>query len=109
MSDRQEYLDEFLKHGTSIVDNKRTSIVGLMHDSPDEIEKPQREPELSEFQTEIDYFYTLYAKCEEIENVKIILKWLRIDLKMFKQSLLNTICKWSNILKQHLSDEVFKT
>lgn len=59
-----------------------------------------------DFKREIDYFIELYNKCNEIENDKILCRWFKINNKLFKQTLLNTICKWSNILKTHLVDHV---
>ena len=69
----------------------------------------EKKPALSDFKREIDYFIDLYKKYDkEIENEKIFFHWFRINLTPFKQTLLNTICKWSNILKHHLIDETYK-
>lgn len=66
----------------------------------------EKKPELADFKREIDYFMDLYKKCDEFENEKVFLRWLRLDLRAFKQELLNTICKWTNLFKTHLVDYV---
>lgn len=66
----------------------------------------ERKPGLTDFKREIDYFMGLYKKCDEFENEKIFLRWLRLDIRALKQTLLNTICKWTNLFKTHLVDHV---
>lgn len=66
----------------------------------------ERKPGLADFKREIDYFMELYKKCDEFENEKVFLRWLRLDIRAFKQVLLNTICKWTNLFKTHLVDHV---
>lgn len=66
----------------------------------------ERKPGLADFKREIDYFMGLYKKCDEFENEKVFLRWLRLDVRALKQALLNTICKWSNLFKTHLVDHV---
>ncbi|XP_011494831.1 PREDICTED: dynein beta chain, ciliary-like [Ceratosolen solmsi marchali] len=63
-------------------------------------------PELGDFKSELDRFLDLYNTCNTIENTRIFNKWLRVNLAAMKQGFLNTICKWSNILKQHLVNRV---
>lgn len=55
---------------------------------------------------QIDIYEQLYEEVRKIETRKILYEWLRIDINPFKQALLNTVCKWSNMLKQHLVDHV---
>lgn len=58
------------------------------------------------FQFQIDYYESLYAKLEKMENEKIFDTWFKVDVRPFKQALLNTVCKWGNLFKQHLMDHV---
>jgi len=46
------------------------------------------------------------AKLENMENEKIFDTWFKVDVRPFKQALLNTVCKWGNLFKQHLVDHV---
>jgi dynein heavy chain len=41
-----------------------------------------------------------------MENEKVFDTWFRVDVRPFKQALLNTVCKWGNLFKKHLVDEV---
>jgi hypothetical protein len=41
-----------------------------------------------------------------MENEKVFDTWFRMDVRPFKQALLNTVCKWGNLFKKHLVDEV---
>ncbi|XP_054007046.1 dynein beta chain, ciliary-like [Hylaeus anthracinus] len=79
-----------------------------MKEHPDYIPENMelKAPDLSDFKREIDYFMDLYEKCNQIPNEQIICRWLRIDVKPFKQTLLNIICKWANLLKEHLVQRI---
>ena len=82
-----------------------------MNQAPDNLAEyiKEKKPELSDFKREIEYFMELYNKCDQIENEHVLFRWLRIDTRPFKQTLLNTVCKWSNILKTYLVDRVNKS
>jgi hypothetical protein len=41
-----------------------------------------------------------------MENEKIFDTWFKVDVRPFKQAVLNTVCKWGNLFKQHLVDHV---
>lgn len=66
----------------------------------------ERKPELSDFKREMDYFVDLYGKCDALENEVVFLRWLRLDIRAFKQALLNTVCKWTNTFKTYLIDRI---
>ena len=55
---------------------------------------------------QIDYYEDLYKELEKIEDQKVFDNWLKVDVRPFKQALLNTVCKWGNMFKQHLVAEV---
>lgn len=55
---------------------------------------------------QIDIYEQLYLEVSKIETKQIFYQWLRVDINPFKQALLNTVCKWSNMLKQHLVNHV---
>jgi len=66
----------------------------------------EKKPVLADFKREIDYFMNLYKQCDNFENEKIFLRWLRLNVRPFKQIVLNTICKWTNLFKTYLVDNV---
>jgi dynein heavy chain len=41
-----------------------------------------------------------------MENEKMFDGWFKVNVRPFKQALLNTVCKWGNLFKQHLVDHV---
>lgn len=51
---------------------------------------------------QIDFFHELYEQIDKMESNHTFDVWLLINMKSFKFTLLNEICKWSNIFKQHL-------
>lgn len=56
--------------------------------------------------TQIELYEGLYKEIDIIPTEKVFNKWFRVNVKPFKQALLNTVCKWSSMIKQHLVDHV---
>ncbi|KAG7187946.1 hypothetical protein KM043_013908 [Ampulex compressa] len=102
LNDRQKYLDQFLRFGRELTKTERVTQTTENFIEPIK----EKKPNLMDFRREIERFMTLYKQYGEIESEKVIQRWLRIDLKPFKQTLLNTVCKWANLLKTHLVDQV---
>lgn len=104
LDNRQQYLDYFLRFSRNLNDEEKE----FAAQSPDNLTEiiKEKSPVLSDFKREIDYFMDLYKKCNLFDDEKIMCRWLRINTKPFKQAVLNIICKWANILKQHLVDQV---
>ncbi|XP_034948410.1 dynein beta chain, ciliary-like [Chelonus insularis] len=104
LNDRQEYLNNFLRFAKNITDEEKKIIA----QSPPNLSEfiKERKPELNDFKREIDYFMNLYKECDKIENEKIFFRWFKVSNTLFKQTLLNTVCKWANVLKTHLVDHV---
>lgn len=94
----------FLRFAKDLSDEEK-DIVGQSPENLSDYIK-EKKPELADFKKQIDYFMEFYNECDEIENDKVFFQWLRINNKPFKQALLNTICKWTNVLKTHLVDRV---
>lgn len=104
LNDKQEYLDNFLRFAKHLTEEERD----ILAQSPPNLSEylKEKNPELADFKLEIDYFMELYKKCDQIENEKIFYRWFKINNKLFKQTLLNIVCKWANVLKTHLIDQV---
>lgn len=101
MDNRADCLQQFLLYGRML--------------NPEEIEmlKDDKGPGIKEtpptteqFKVQIDLYEDLYKVVEKIETERIINTWLRIDLRPLRQAILNTVCKWGNMYKQHLVDHV---
>ncbi|XP_046432396.1 dynein beta chain, ciliary-like [Neodiprion fabricii] len=104
MDDRQEYLDLFLRFSRNLTEEEKA----LVMQAPENLSEfiKEKKPELSDFKREIDYFMNLYKVCDQITNEKVFYRWFRVDVKPFKQALLNTICKWANLFKIYLVNRV---
>ena len=63
-------------------------------------------PKMEQFREQIDLYESLYTEVEEMSTSKTFCVWFRVDLRPFRQSLLNTICKWSSMFKKHLVERV---
>lgn len=103
LDDKQEYLNLFLRFARALTEEEKRMVESevLLEDLPKE-----KKPELTDFKREIDYFMDLYKKVDELQDEKIILRWLRLNVRNFKQAVLNVICKWANLLKTYLVDRV---
>ena len=102
--DRQESLAKFLL-GTEVpAQSQGTSVT-----SEGTVTVERKLPTLKDFKEQIDYYEKLYIEAEKIEGTQTFNHWLRLDLKPFRQALLNTIKRWSLTYKQHLIDHVSNT
>lgn len=101
LDNRQEFLSQFLKYARLLTPEE----LDLLADEtgPGVKETP---PTIQQFKEQIDFYEDMYKKVEKLETFKIIKNWLRIDTKPLRQAILNTVCKWGNMFKQHLVDRV---
>ncbi|CAH1116455.1 unnamed protein product [Phaedon cochleariae] len=100
--DRQEFLRQFLIYGRQLSLEELDVL-------KDETQPPIKEqpPTIVQFKEQIDYYEELYKKMEQVPYEKILMDgWLRIDVRPLRQAILNTICKWGNLFKQHLYNRV---
>ncbi|XP_060520898.1 dynein beta chain, ciliary-like [Cylas formicarius] len=99
--DRQETLRQFLLYGRPL----NLEEVELIREEGEQALK-ETPPTLNQFKEQIDYYEELYKKVEEIPTEKILGGWLRVDLRPLRQAILNSVCKWGNLFKQHLYNKV---
>ncbi|XP_014668470.1 PREDICTED: LOW QUALITY PROTEIN: dynein beta chain, ciliary-like [Priapulus caudatus] len=98
VEDRAEFMRQFLLYGHVI--------------TPEELENageegvPENPPQLSHFKEQIDSYEAIYTEVEGIDNTAVFDGWFRVDIRPFKQALLNVIKRWSLMFKQHLVDHV---
>lgn len=103
LEDRQEFLAQFLLYGRMLTSDEQD----LLKDEAHASEVKESPPTIEQFKEQIDFYEDLYKKLELIETEKIIDGgWLRIDVRPFRQAVLNTVCKWGNLFKQHLYNHV---
>lgn len=101
LENRQEFLRQFLLFGRALTPDE----MELLKDEtgPGMKETP---PTIKQFKEQIDFYEDLYKKLESFDTEKIIKYWLRIDVRPLRQAVLNTVCKWGNLFKQHLVERV---
>lgn len=106
--DRQEYLRQFLLYSRQLTFEEMESLKDQHTTAGAHIkEKP---PTVVEFKEQIDFYEEMYKKVETMQTEKILEDgWLRIDVKPIRQAILNTICKWGNLFKQHLYNHVINS
>lgn len=103
LDDRQEYLNQFLKYARALSPEE----LDILKDENRAGEIKESPPTVEQFKEQIDFYQDLYKKLESIETEKILEGgWLRIDVKPLRQAVLNTVCKWGNMFKQHLYNHV---
>lgn len=103
LEDRQEFLSQFLLYGRQLSPDE----ADLVKDEQRASEVKESPPTIDQFKEQIDFYEDLYKKLELIEQETIITGgWLRIDVRPFRQAVLNTVCKWGNLFKQHLYNRV---
>lgn len=101
LDNRQVFLAQFLKYGRLLTAEELEYLSD--ETGPGIKETP---PTISQFKEQIDLYENVYKKVETLETYNIISYWLRVDVKPLRQAILNTVCKWGNMFKQHLVDRV---
>ncbi|CAH1732929.1 unnamed protein product [Aphis gossypii] len=101
LDDRELYMQHFLRYGhpLSIEEYENMSL-------DDTYSPPIVNPTMDQFKEQIDNFESLYCEIEQLKSVQVFDSWFQVDMRPFKQALLNTVCKWSHMFKQHLMDTV---
>lgn len=82
---------------------------------PDEIEMvgnkdpqapKQTPPTIEAFREMIDGYESLHTEIEAIPSVQVFNAWFQVDVRPFRQSLLNIVRRWGNMFKDHLVNSV---
>jgi dynein heavy chain len=101
LEDREITMQQFLNYSRQLSIEEMDMITVLDPKSPKICP-----PKMEQFREQIDLYESLYTEVEEMSTSKIFSVWFRVNLKPFRQSLLNTICKWSSMFKKHLMERV---
>ncbi|KAJ8736094.1 hypothetical protein PYW08_006750 [Mythimna loreyi] len=64
------------------------------------------EPKMEGFREQIDHYENLFMEIEDMQPYKIFSNWFQVDIRPFRQALLNTVRKWGNMYKEHLVNKV---
>ncbi|XP_012283270.1 dynein beta chain, ciliary [Orussus abietinus] len=101
LEDRELVMQQFLEYGRQLTADEMEMILGQDLKRP--VPSP---PKMEQFREQIDLYEGLYLEIEEMDPSKVFCGWFRVDLRPFRQSLLNTVCKWSSMFKEHLVERV---
>ncbi|XP_015596133.2 dynein beta chain, ciliary [Cephus cinctus] len=101
LEDREIIMQQFLEYSRQLNLEEMEMIAVLDPKAP----KPSP-PRMEQFREQIDLYEGLYQEIEEMDISKVFCGWFRVDLRPFRQSLLNTVCKWSSMFKRHLVERV---
>ncbi|KAM3873375.1 dynein axonemal heavy chain 11 [Diretmus argenteus] len=94
LDDRAEFLRQFLLYGHALTREEM--------DAFGEDAFAENPPTIDKFKEQIDYYEDMYTQISKLEDFRVFDGWFRVDIKVFKSSLLNTIKKWSWLFKEHL-------
>ncbi|EFA11309.2 dynein beta chain, ciliary [Tribolium castaneum] len=101
LDDRKIYLEHFLTYSRQLT-GEEIDWVNLK----DSAAPKPNPPKMEQFREQIDNFENLYNEVERMQTEHTFNSWFKVDVKPFKQALLNTIRKWGNMFKDHLVDNV---
>lgn len=94
-------MQQFLEYSRQLTIEEMEMIALLDPKAPQKVT-----PRMDQFREQIDLYEGLYLEIEEMKPSRIFCGWFRVNLRPFKQSLLNTVCKWSSMFKKHLVERV---
>ncbi|KAM9783033.1 dynein axonemal heavy chain 11 [Neosynchiropus ocellatus] len=92
--DQAKFLRQFLVYGHALSEEEADLHAGAT--------VPDRPPTVEDFKEQIDYYEDLHGKTCKLEDYTVFDGWFRVDIRLFKVSLLNTIKRWSWLFKEHL-------
>ncbi|XP_034234645.1 dynein beta chain, ciliary [Thrips palmi] len=101
LDERKAYLDNFLTYSRQLTSEEH-DLLALM----DPLAPTPSPPKMDHFREQIDNFEALLTEVEGLVSVKTFCSWFQVDLNPFKQALVNTVCKWGDMFKQHLINNV---
>lgn len=101
LDDRDQYLYQFLHYSRQLTNEE----IEWIHIN-DPLAPKTCPPKMEQFREQIDNFENLHTEVEKMKEAEIFHQWFKVDVKPFKQALLNTIRKWGNMFKEHLVNTV---
>ncbi|KAL0281201.1 UNVERIFIED_CONTAM: hypothetical protein PYX00_002260 [Menopon gallinae] len=101
LDDRQSYLSQFLTYGRQLTMEEYDLVT-----ANDPLQPKPCPPKMEQFREQIDNYESLFYEIEELESFQIFNGWFQVDLRPFKQALLNNVRIWGNMFKQHLIENV---
>lgn len=101
LEDRQLCMEMFLQYGR-FLEQDEIDLIAVKDPAAPEPSLPTIEA----FREQIDNYESLFAEIEGIDAFQIFNSWFQVDVRPFRQSLLNIVRKWGNMFKNHLVEQV---
>lgn len=99
--DRVFSMDLFLQYGRLLEPDEIDLVL-----SKDAAAPTPSQPTIEAFREQIDNYESLFSEIENIDAFQIFNAWFQVDVRPFRQALLNIVRKWGNMFKCHLVDRV---
>lgn len=101
LDERDKCMEMFLEYGR-FLEQDELDLIALR-----DAAAPQPcAPTIEAFREQIDNYESLYAEIEKISPFQVFNAWFQVDVRPFRQSILNIVRKWGNMFKNHLVDRV---
>lgn len=97
LDDRKKCMDIFLAFGRFLEPDELDLIAMNDAAAPEPCQ-----PTIDIFREQIDNYESLFAEIETIAPFQVFNGWFQVDVRPFRQSLLNIVRKWGNMFKNHL-------
>lgn len=101
LEDRQMCMEMFLEYGRFLEADELDFIAIRDPAAPEPCQ-----PTIEAFREQIDNYESLYTEIERIDAFQVFNAWFQVDVRPFRQALLNIVRKWGNMFKDHLVDRV---
>lgn len=101
LEDREYCMELFLEYGR-ILDQDEIDLIG----SNDPMAPKPCPPTIEAFREMIDGYESLHTEIEAIQPVQVFNGFFQVDVKPFRQALINIVRKWGNMFQNHLVDNV---
>lgn len=101
LEDRQSCMEMFLEYGRFLENDELDLIAAHDAAAPEPCA-----PTIEAFREQIDNYESLFTEIERIDALQVFNAWFQVDVRPFRQSLLNIVRKWGNMFKNHLVDRV---
>ncbi len=101
LEDREYCMELFLEYGRILDPDE----VDMIANSDPSAPKPTP-PTIEAFREMIDGYESLHAEIEAIPPAQVFNAFFQVDVRPFRQALINIVRKWGNMFKNHLVDNV---
>lgn len=101
LEDRVQCMELFLEFGR-ILDLDEVDMVTMKDPAAPE----PCQPTIEAFREQIDNYESLTQEIEDIQPYQVFNAWFQVDVRPFRQALINIVRRWGNMFKEHLVNRV---